>query len=103
VKKHDLVRKLNLDLEENDLLEHPFYKAWAAGQLSREDLQNYACHYYPQIAAFPAQLSALHTRLPDGETRRPFCGISRTRRSTECAILISGSTSLRGWEWTGTS
>lgn len=70
MKKHELVEKLNLDLEENDLLEHPFYKAWVVGQLSREGLQNYACHYYPQIAAFPAQLSALHSRLPDGETRR---------------------------------
>lgn len=70
MKKHELVQKLNLDLEENDLLGHPFYKAWVAGQLSREDLQNYACHYYPQIAAFPAQLSTLHSQLPDGETRR---------------------------------
>lgn len=68
--RHELVRRLNLDLEEIDLLKHPFYEAWTAGQLTREDLQNYACHYYPQIAAFPAQLSALHSRLPDGEMRR---------------------------------
>jgi len=46
-----------------DLLCHPYYKAWTAGQLTREDLREYA-------AAFPTYLSALHSRLEDGEVRR---------------------------------
>lgn len=53
-----------------DLLKHPFYQAWSAGQLSAEDLRHYAADYYPHVAAFPAYLSALHSRLPDGELRR---------------------------------
>jgi pyrroloquinoline-quinone synthase len=53
-----------------DLLTHPFYQAWSAGQLTRDDLCEYAADYYPHVAAFPTYLSALHCRLPDGELRR---------------------------------
>jgi pyrroloquinoline-quinone synthase len=53
-----------------DLLCHPYYKAWTAGQLTRDDLREYASDYYHHVAAFPTYLSALHSRLDDGETRR---------------------------------
>src|SRR5271169_4666631 len=53
-----------------DLLCHPYYKAWTAGELTREDLREYAGDYYHHVAAFPTYLSALHSRLEDGETRR---------------------------------
>lgn len=53
-----------------DLLCHPYYKAWTAGQLTREDLREYAGDYYHHVAAFPTYLSALHSRLEDGEVRR---------------------------------
>ncbi len=53
-----------------DLLCHPFYKAWTAGQLTRDDLREYAGDYYHHVAAFPTYLSALHARLDDGKTRR---------------------------------
>jgi len=53
-----------------DLLCHPYYKAWTAGQLTREDLREYASDYYRHVAAFPAYLSALHSRLDDGDLRR---------------------------------
>ena len=53
-----------------DLLCHPFYKAWSAGELTRDDLREYAADYYQHVAAFPTYLSALHSRLPDGELRR---------------------------------
>ena len=53
-----------------DLLCHPYYKAWTAGELTRDDLRQYATDYYHHVAAFPAYLSALHSRLEDGETRR---------------------------------
>ena len=53
-----------------DLLCHPYYKAWSAGQLTRDDLRKYASDYYHHVAAFPAYLSALHSRLDDGEQRR---------------------------------
>lgn len=53
-----------------DLLCHPFYKSWSAGELTREDLREYSADYYHHVAAFPTYLSALHSRLPDGELRR---------------------------------
>jgi pyrroloquinoline-quinone synthase len=53
-----------------DLLCHPYYQAWTAGRLTREDLCKYASDYYRHVAAFPAYLSALHSRLEDGELRR---------------------------------
>ena len=53
-----------------DLLQHPFYKAWTAGELRREDLAGYAAEYWHHVSAFPTYLSALHSRLPDAELRR---------------------------------
>lgn len=53
-----------------DLLYHPYYKAWTAGQLTRDDLREYAGDYYHHVAAFPTYLSTLHSRLNDGEVRR---------------------------------
>ena len=53
-----------------DLLCHPYYQAWTGGQLTRDDLREYASDYYHHVAAFPAYLSALHSRLDDGELRR---------------------------------
>ncbi len=39
-----------------DLLCHPFYKAWAAGELTREDLRNYGRDYFHHVAEFPEYL-----------------------------------------------
>jgi pyrroloquinoline-quinone synthase len=53
-----------------NLLKHPFYSAWTAGELTREDLREYAAEYWHHVSAFPVYLSALHSRLEDGATRR---------------------------------
>jgi len=53
-----------------DLLCHPYYQSWNAGELTPDDLRHYAVAYYHHVAAFPAYLSSLHTRLEDGATRR---------------------------------
>jgi len=53
-----------------DLLCHPFYKAWSAGELSREDLREYAQDYYHHVHAFPTYLAELAIRLDEGELRR---------------------------------
>lgn len=53
-----------------DLLCHPFYKAWSAGTLTREDLREYAADYYHHVASFPTYLMALHARLEDGPMRK---------------------------------
>ena len=53
-----------------DILCHPFYKAWAAGKLTRDDLRAYAEDYYPHVAAFPGYLAHLGIRLDEGDLRR---------------------------------
>jgi pyrroloquinoline-quinone synthase len=53
-----------------DLLCHPFYKAWSAGELSRDDLREYARDYYHHVNAFPTYLAELGVRLEESELRR---------------------------------
>ena len=40
-----------------------FIKAWSAGELSREDLREYAQDYYHHVEAFPSYLAELGVRL----------------------------------------
>ena len=53
-----------------DLLCHPFYRAWEAGELPRDALREYARHYYHHVQAFPCYLAEFALRLDDGELRR---------------------------------
>ena len=62
--------ELDARIAKHDLLCHPFYKAWAAGDLTREDLREYACDYYHHVAAFPTYLAEFGIRLNDGPLRR---------------------------------
>ena len=61
---------LDARVDRYDLLKHAYYQAWSAGELTREDLREYASEYWHHVSAFPAYLSALHSRLPDGRLRR---------------------------------
>lgn len=64
------IERLEASISRYDLLCHPFYKAWAAGELSREDLREYARHYYHHVHAFPCYLAEFALRLDEGELRR---------------------------------
>jgi pyrroloquinoline-quinone synthase len=57
--------RLDEATEQHRLLDHPFYKAWAAGTLTREDLAFYSTQYWRQVEAFPGYLEAVAERLPD--------------------------------------
>ena len=52
-----------------DLLCHPYYKAWNAGELDIADLKEYAQDYYHHVKAFPTYLARLAIRLEAGELR----------------------------------
>ncbi len=62
--------ELETRIAKYDLLCHPFYQAWSAGELTREDLREYARDYYHHVEAFPIYLAELGIRLEDGELRR---------------------------------
>jgi pyrroloquinoline-quinone synthase len=63
-------QKAGEEMARFDLLQHPFYQAWSAGELTKEDLKFYAQQYYHQVSGFPTCLTSLHSRLPDGAMRR---------------------------------
>jgi pyrroloquinoline-quinone synthase len=62
--------QVNQEIAKYDLLKHPFYQAWSAGELTTEDLKFYAQQYFHQVSEFPAYLTTLHSRLPEGAMRR---------------------------------
>jgi len=62
--------QLDLRIAQYDLLRHPFYQAWSAGCLVRDDLRAYAAEYFHQVDGFPACLRACADRLEDGPMRR---------------------------------
>ena len=62
--------QLEASIAKYDLLCHPFYRAWAAGELTRNDLREYARQYYHHVEAFPSYLAEFALRLDEGELRR---------------------------------
>jgi pyrroloquinoline-quinone synthase len=62
--------QLDARIAKYDLLCHPFYKAWAAGELTRDNLREYAQNYYHHVEAFPSYLAAFALRQEEGELRR---------------------------------
>src|ERR1700752_2954171 len=66
----EFCEQLDARIAKYDLLCHPFYKAWAAGELTRADLRAYAQDYYHHVEAFPSYLAAFGLRLEEGELRR---------------------------------
>ena len=66
----DFLSQLDARIAKYDLLCHPFYKAWAAGELRRQDLRHYAQDYYHHVEAFPSYLAEFGVRQEEGELRR---------------------------------
>ena len=78
-----LLEELDARIAKYDLLCHPFYKAWRAGELTREDLREYALDYYQHVQAFPSYLAAFALRLNEGELRRVVLANMRDEQGGE--------------------
>ena len=63
-------KKLNKKLDQFHLLNHPFYKSWNEGKLTREIIKDYAEQYYQHVKAFPRYISATHSICEDIEKRK---------------------------------
>jgi pyrroloquinoline-quinone synthase len=63
-------KKLNQKLDQYHLLNHPFYKSWNEGKLTREIIKDYAEQYYQHVKAFPRYISATHSLCEDIEKRK---------------------------------
>jgi pyrroloquinoline-quinone synthase len=70
VTSKEFFEQLDARIAKHDLLCHPFYKAWRAGELTRDDLREYGQDYYHHVEAFPSYLAELGIRLEEGELRR---------------------------------
>ena len=63
-------KQLNEKLDEYHLLNHPFYKSWNEGKLTREIIKDYAEQYYQHVKAFPRYIRATHSLCEDIEKRK---------------------------------
>src|SRR5436190_10350085 len=52
----DTLHVLDHFIRKRSILQHPFYRAWQRGELSRQQLATYSRAYYPHVAAFPKYL-----------------------------------------------
>ncbi len=63
-------QELNKKLDQYHLLNHPFYKSWNEGKLTREIIKDYAEQYYQHVKAFPRYISATHSICEDIAKRK---------------------------------
>ena len=63
-------KQLKEKLNKYHLLNHPFYKAWNDGKLTREIIKDYAEQYYQHVKAFPRYISATHSLCEDLNKRK---------------------------------
>ena len=63
-------KELNQKLDQYHLLNHPFYKSWNEGKLTRKIIKDYAEQYYQHVKAFPRYISATHSLCEDIEKRK---------------------------------
>jgi pyrroloquinoline-quinone synthase len=65
LKTQGTLDRLDQLISSRSILEHPFYQAWNAGELTRDQLRTYARIYYPHVAAFPGYLRTAAERATD--------------------------------------
>jgi pyrroloquinoline-quinone synthase len=65
----EIAGRLDRSISGDRLLDHPFYRAWADGTLTTDDLRFYSAQYWRQVEAFPGYLDALARRLPKSGAR----------------------------------
>lgn len=66
----DLVSAIEAEVQKRSLLQHPFYKAWSAGKLTKEQLAGYAKEYYYAAKHVPRVMEAIRGNLPKSVSPR---------------------------------
>ena len=66
----EFFNEMDARIAKYDLLCHPFYKAWAAGELTRKHLREYGQDYFHHVEAFPEYLREFGSRVDDDQLRR---------------------------------
>lgn len=65
----EIAARLDRSTAGDRLLDHPFYRAWADGTLTVDDLRFYSAQYFNQVEAFPRYLETLAARLPESQAK----------------------------------
>lgn len=60
-----LCDRIDAIIAEKSILKHPFYTRWQAGELTLNELKDYACQYYQHVLAFPKYVSGTHANCDD--------------------------------------
>ncbi len=66
----ELIDHLQTLVKGKHLLNHPFYQRWNAGELTRDELTEYAREYFHYSLAFPTFVSATHMNSNDVVVRQ---------------------------------
>jgi pyrroloquinoline-quinone synthase len=93
----EFLAALDERIRKYDLLCHPFYKAWSAGELTGDDLRQYAEDYYRHVQAFPGYLAQLGIRLEEGEVRRAVLANMTDENGGETAFGEPGASHAELW------
>jgi pyrroloquinoline-quinone synthase len=96
ISTEEFFQQLDARIAKYDLLCHPFYRAWSAGELTRDDLREYAKDYYHHVEAFPTYLAELAVRLDDSELRQAILENLADEKGTRDA---SGDTRVHSELW----
>ncbi|HEU4364118.1 MAG TPA: CADD family putative folate metabolism protein [Candidatus Krumholzibacteria bacterium] len=64
------INRLDETIARHAMLDHPFYRTWNEGGLSRETLQEYVKQYYAHVRFFPRYVSAAHAACDDIRVRQ---------------------------------
>lgn len=64
------IDRLDQTIARHAMLDHPFYRTWNEGGLSRETLQEYVKQYYAHVRYFPRYVSAAHAACDDIRVRQ---------------------------------
>ena len=68
--KKTFIQQIDAIIEQEHLLNHSFYQAWNAGELSNDTIKEYAAQYFQHVSSFPRYLSAIHSNCEDIKTRQ---------------------------------
>lgn len=66
----DWIQDLQAAIEKRRLLDHSFYQRWNRGELTLDELRDYARQYYHYALAFPTFLSGTHANSSDLAVRQ---------------------------------
>ncbi len=65
-----LSARLDETISATRLLDHDFYRAWVAGELTEDDMRGYARSYFAHVLAFPRYVSGVHSQCENLDARK---------------------------------